>query len=191
MPAVFTLCSIVTAAPWCCILTLQQCRIKCSCKPLQSVSAPQVFTQLCHCSCSRQRVNSIGLSCLCKISHPFLTELTRTDHQSQVKSLNHEWSSFCQTLNTPHASLYSPRTGMGFHYSDGFSLNWDFKRSQTPSFLSLFQFPPVAAQSGQCAPNSLYSDQTRFLFTVCNVGRDRLTPWHMPAGDNQLWGEMC
>ena len=30
---------------------------------------------------------------------------------------------------------------------------------------------------------TLYSDQTRFLFTVCNVGRDSLTPWHMPAGD--------
>ena len=84
MPAVFTLCSIVTAAPRCCILTLQQCRIKCSCKPLQS---PQVFTQLCHCSCSRH-TGSIQLSCLCKISHTFLTELKRTDHQSWVRSLN-------------------------------------------------------------------------------------------------------
>ena len=132
MPAVFTLCSIVTAAPWCCILTLQQCRIKCSCKPLQSVSALQVFTQLCHCSCSRHRVNTIVLF-MQNIS-PFLdwAHKDRSPVPGQV-TYNHDLVLVKHWIY--HASLILLELGMGSHKTE------TSKDPRHPVFSACSSFP--------------------------------------------------
>ena len=75
-----------------------------------------------------------------------------------------------------HASLILLELGMGSHKTE------TSKDPRHPVFSACSSFPRLQPKVVS-VHLTLYSDQTRFLFTVCNVGRDSLTPWHMPAGD--------
>ena len=85
-----------------------------------------------------------------------------------------------------HASLILLELGMGSHKTE------TSKDPRHPVFSACSSFPRLQPKVVS-VHLTLYSDQTRFLFTVCNVGRDSLTPWHMPSQGlrYETLGEMC